>query len=196
MDVSRETEALFTQYAALIRKWNPAINLVAPGTLPDLETRHIADSAQLFQHAGAKSGLWCDLGSGGGLPGVVAAIQGRDHPVTFRLIESDSRKSAFLNTARRELGLTRLNIVNARIEQAPPAAADIVSARALAPLPQLLTYISRHIKPGGSAILLKGRSWQQEVDAARQAWQFNLETWPSMTEPGAAILKLTNLEHG
>ena len=196
MDVSRETEALLDQYAALIVKWNPTINLVAPGTIPEVKSRHISDSAQLFQHAGIKTGIWTDLGSGGGLPGIVAAIQARDLPIRFRLIESDRRKAVFLNTVRRELGLSKLDIINDRIEQAPPSHADIVSARALAALPALLSYVARHLAPGGSAILLKGRNWEQELDAARRTWQFDVETWPSMTEPGAAILKLTNLHHG
>ncbi|MDO5528243.1 MAG: 16S rRNA (guanine(527)-N(7))-methyltransferase RsmG [Paracoccus sp. (in: a-proteobacteria)] len=194
-DVSRETEALLARYEALIRKWNASINLVSPTTLPALRYRHIEDSRQLFPYAGLTTGKWLDLGSGGGLPGVVIAIEARELPIKITLIESDARKCAFLNTVRRELELSNLTIANSRIEAAPPAQADAISARALAPLPQLLAYTERHLAPGGSAILLKGRSWREEVDAARVSWQFDLETWPSATEEGAAILRLTNLSH-
>lgn len=192
MNVSRETEAL-QLYAALLRKWNPAINLIAPSTVADLETRHISDSAQLAKLSASASGQWVDIGSGGGLPGVVMAISRPDLGVC--LIESDKRKCSFLRTCARELQLRNLSIVNERIEQAPALAARNLSARALAPMPLLMSYVVRHLDPSGTAWLMKGRNWQSEVDAARKDWNFDLIAHPSLTDPEAVILELAGIRH-
>ncbi len=194
MDVSRETEALLARYGDLIAKWNPAINLVAPGTLPDLRHRHIEDSAQLFDLARPTAGAWLDIGSGGGLPGIVIAILGRDLPLPVTLVESDRRKSAFLSTVRRELQLDNLTVKPARIEQLEPGAFNFVSARALASLKDLLPMIHQQLASDGEAWLLKGRSWQQEVEAARPDWSFAIETYLSITDPESVVMKLRKIE--
>lgn len=193
MSVSRETRMLLDQYGDLIRKWNPAINLVAPGTISDLEHRHIRDSAQLFELASPKQGNWIDLGSGGGLPGVVIAIFAINHPITITLVESDKRKSAFLATVRRELNLKNLQIKAARMEDLAQGAFKFASARALASLENLMPNLSRQLAEGGEAWLLKGKSWQQEVDQAKENWSFNLETYKSRTDPESMVLKLRNI---
>lgn len=192
MTVSRETETL-EHYAALLRKWNPAINLIAPSTVADLETRHIADSAQLAKLSASAHDHWVDIGSGGGLPGVVMAAMRPDLKVS--LIESDKRKCSFLRTCARELQLSNLTIVNARIEQASPFAAHNLSARALAPMPLLMSYVIRHLDPSGTAWLMKGRNWQSEVDEARKDWRFDLVAHASLTDPGAVILELAGIRH-
>lgn len=192
MTVSRGTAAL-QDYAALLRKWNPAINLIAPSTVADIETRHIADSAQLADLSAAASGPWVDIGSGGGLPGVVMAALRPDLPVT--LIESDKRKCSFLRTCARELQLQNLSVVNMRIEQAPASRAANLSARALAPMPLLMSYVVRHLDPSGTAWLMKGRNWQSEVDEARKDWHFDLVAHPSLTDPEAVILELAGIRH-
>ncbi len=191
-DVSRETEALAT-YAKLLRKWNPAINLVSPATLDTLETRHIEDSRTLVAHSLSTTGNWVDLGSGGGLPGVVVAILRPDLAVT--MVESDQRKGSFLRTAIRELGLTNASVVTARIEQIPGLNAANVSARALAPLPQLMAYVVQHLDVGGKAWLMKGRNWQNEVADARRDWNFDLKIHASATDPDAAVLEITGIRH-
>ena len=193
MNVSRETEILLTRYADLIAKWNPAINLVAPGTLPDLRHRHIDDSAQLFDLANPQRGDWLDLGSGGGLPGMVIAILGRDLPLPVTLVESDRRKSAFLATVRRELQLDNLTVKPVRIEQLEPGQFSFVSARALASLSDLLPMIDRQLASDGEAWLLTGRSWQHEVAAAKTAWSFDIETYPSITDPDSVVMKLRKI---
>ncbi len=192
MTVSRETSDL-ARYAALIRKWNPHINLVAPATLPMLETRHLDDCAQLSGLLEEERGIWVDLGSGGGLPGLVLAIlrPGRD----MTLIESDARKCAFLRTVVRELDMSNVTIINRRVEELDPLEAAHISARALAPLPRLLSYVARHLAPNGTAWLMKGRNWQAEAEEARKEWSFDMEIHDSRTEPGAAILKLSGLKH-
>lgn len=193
MNVSRETEDLLQTYAALIRKWNPSINLVAPTTLPDLELRHIANSAQLYDLAQPKSGSWLDLGSGGGLPGVVMAILLRELPVKVTLVESDKRKSAFLMTARRSLNLPNLSVKSQRIEALEPGNHNYVSARALASLDDLMPQLHRQLASHGEAWLLKGRSWKAEVAKVAEHWSFDLQHYQSKTDPEAAILKLREI---
>ena len=195
MHVSRETSDRLDAYQDLIRKWNPRINLVAPSTLDDLKKRHIDDCLQLAAQVSTVSGSWVDLGSGGGLPGIVVAIALADQNLSITLIESDQRKSAFLRTAIRELDLNNAQILTARIEQAAPQNADYLSARALAPLPRLMPYLVRHLGANGQAWLMKGQRWQDEVDEARQAWAFDVESYESVTQSGAAILKISGVTH-
>lgn len=192
MNASRETN--LAKYAELIRKWNPTINLVAPASLNDLEQRHIQDSLQLAELACPSGGSWLDIGSGGGFPGLVLAIC---HPTTsVRLIDSDRRKVAFLQTAIRELSLSNCTAEAARIEELAPAHADHLSARALAPLYRLMPYLCRHLADDGTAWLMKGQNWQVELDHARKAWRFDLQVHASLTETAAAILQIRNIRHG
>lgn len=192
MNVSRETEQL-AQYAALLRKWNPTINLIAPATIEEIETRHIADALQLARLAPQSTGIWVDLGAGGGLPGLVVAIARPE--LAVRLIESDQRKAAFLRTVIRELSLENTSVVCQRIESADPQNAANISARALAPLPQLMAYVSRHLMPDGHAWLMKGRNWQVEIAEARKTWSFDVKAHQSSTDSDAAILEITEIRH-
>ena len=139
LDVSRETFARLETYVGLIQKWNPRINLVSRNSLDDLWIRHIEDSLQVAR-AIPMPDRWVDLGSGGGLPGLVAAIlAAEESPDTrFTLIESDQRKSVFLRTVARECDLN-VQVISDRIEKAKPQKADVLSARALADLTTLLT---------------------------------------------------------
>lgn len=192
MSASREAQK-FEDYAALIRRWNPAINLIAASSLAELETRHIADCAQLATLASPTSGKWLDIGSGGGLPGLVIAISRPDLSVI--LVDSDQRKCAFLRSCVRELGLDNCTIVAARVEALPPAEAANLSARALAPLGKLMPYVKRHLAPAGTAWLMKGLNWRKEVEMARSEWHFDFVAHPSITQEGAAILEIRDLYH-
>ena len=182
---------------ALVRRWTGRINLVAPSTLPDLWTRHIVDSAQLWPLAPADAATWADLGSGAGFPGlVIAAIAVNAGTPQVTLVESDGRKCAFLRTAARELGL-RVTVLDQRVEAAEPLAAAVVSARALAPLPALLPLVARHLALGGTALLPKGKDFAAELEAARAAgWRFTAEAIPSTTAPAACVLRLRDIAHG
>ena len=189
LDVSRETIEMLDLYAERLKQWNSKINLVSPKSLPDLWTRHFFDSAQLAGFAdGATS--WGDLGSGGGFPGAVIAIL-RGASKNTVLVEADQRKAAFLRTVSRET--TGFQVVNARIEETPPLDADVISARALAPLPLLLELIARHLKPEVRAILLKGKNAPHEVRDALEHWRFDCETYPSKTDPEAVILSIGDI---
>lgn len=193
MNVSRETDEALTRYAELIRKWNPRINLIAPGTVDQIETRHLADSLQLVQASHSARTGWADLGSGGGLPGLVVAIARPDLSVS--LVESDQRKATFLRTVVRELSLPNVTVISNRIEELDRLQTANVSARALAPLPLLMAYVERHLAVDGTAWLMKGRNWQAEVEAARKDWDFKLVTHSSDTDPDAAILEITGIRH-
>lgn len=194
INVSRETFERLQLFAALTKKWNPSINLIARSTLNDLWQRHIIDSAQIYQYAGDHPQHWVDIGSGGGFPGiVVAAIAKELSPQTaFTLIESDQRKATFLRTAARELDLT-ITVLADRVELVPPQAADVISARALSALDALLPLISRHLTPNAVAIFPKGKTYEHEIKKARQNWRFELDAHPSMTEPDARILVLKDI---
>ena len=190
LNVSRETMARLQQFAELLQKWNPRINLVSRNSLPDLWTRHIADSVQVFRCV-TPHGHWLDLGSGGGFPGIIIAILAAEEAPDLRvtLIESDQRKSAFLRTAARETG-ANCRVISQRIEAVEPQQADILSARALAELDTLLGFAERHLKPGGVALFPKGVTWEKECAAARQRWNFSAQPITSKTDPDAVILKI------
>ena len=189
--VSRETMARLDCYEGLLRKWNPAINLVSRASLADLWGRHFLDSAQVFTLAAPQRGVWADLGSGGGFPGLVVAILAADKApeLSVVLVESDTRKAAFLATVVRETGI-RARISTERAMTVAPLGASYLSARALAPLPVLLDYASRHLASDGVAYFSKGENWKDEILAARQNWRFEATAHPSKTEASAAILEV------
>lgn len=193
LNVSRETAEKLAHFADLLRKWNPRINLVARSTIDDLWTRHIVDSLQVLEQAPKDVPHWVDLGSGGGFPGLVAAICAQDFGIAqVTLIESDQRKSAFLRTVLRETGSPG-NVIAARIEAVEPQQATLLSARALADLTTLLGFVERHLSPGGVALFPKGKNWREEVQTARADWDFEYDAIPSKTDPQAVILKIEGL---
>lgn len=189
--VSRETLDRLDAYVDLIKVWSPRINLISPGTVERIWDRHIVDSAQLSMLAPEDVRLWGDLGSGGGFPGIVIAILRPQSQIT--LIESDQRKATFLRTCLRQLDIEG-TVLTDRIEQSDALGANVISARALAPLPKLLGYVARHIAPGGLAILPKGQSSEQEVAEARKTWSFDVAAHPSMTDPAARVLMIERIK--
>ncbi len=183
-------------FISILEKWNPAINLVSPASLAAVWDRHVADSVQVLQLCPPDAQHWVDLGSGGGFPGMVVAILAADrYPnLGVTLVESDQRKAVFLRTVSAETGVG-VNVIAERIEKTKRLDADVVSARALAPLAQLCGYADRHLNRGGTALFMKGAHALAEIDEARQAWKFSLTVHPSTTEPTATILKLLELSH-
>ncbi len=195
LNVSRETELALVELEALVKKWTPSINLVGSSTLADLRNRHIVDSAQLFELAPPDSTSWADLGSGAGFPGLVVAILAKERlpGLVVTLVESDARKATFLREAARILGLT-VKVENHRIEALAPLGADVISARALAPLTDLLQFAFHHMKPTGVAIFPKGARFKAETALAKESWKFQVDSLPSLSDSKAAILMIRNIQ--
>lgn len=180
-------------YASELRRWNKAVNLVSPATLKDLEERHIKDSLQLARFLPDHSITLMDWGSGAGLPGLVLGLTRLDDVV--HLIESDQKKAAFLAHVSRETN--RPVIVKAeRIESLrPDFPVDVVTARALAPLAQLLEWLLPWAQnyPQICAVFPKGKTWRQEVAEARERFTFELLDHASVTDKQSRILVIHNL---
>lgn len=195
--VSRETLDRLAHYEALLKKWNKAINLVSPATLKDARSRHFIDSAQIYALAKEDWQIWCDMGSGGGFPGLVIAILAAElRPASeVVLLESDQRKATFLRTVARETGI-RATVISNRIETAEPIGADVLSARALASLTNLLEFSERHLKPEGQALFPKGATWQQELQEAKRTWSFSHEVTKSIVESNSVILSIGGIARG
>ena len=195
-NVSRETYEKLQAYESLIQKWNPSINLVAKSTLLDVWNRHIIDSVQVYFAAlDERSSTWTDIGSGGGLPGIVIATltQGEDQQTNVTMVESDKRKSVFLRTAIRELGLSNAKVINERIESAQISISDIVSARALAPLTDLFTLSQGFSNQNTTFLFQKGKNWASEIEIAQNHWSFDYDAIRSETDSNAVILKIRGL---
>lgn len=194
LSVSDHTEARLRAHLGHLIRWNAAINLVAKSTIPDAWERHVADSAQLVDLAPGNPGHWADLGSGAGFPGfVVAVIMAETSPETrVTLVEADRRKATFLRESARLLDLD-VTVRAERIEDAAPLCADVISARALAPLDQLVTMARPHLRAGGMCLFLKGARIESELATASAAWSFSVERLPSRTDASAEILRLKGL---
>jgi 16S rRNA (guanine527-N7)-methyltransferase len=189
--VSRETIERLELYERLLRKWNPRINLVANSTLKDIWSRHFADSAALTNIQG-QSSHWVDLGSGGGFPGLVIAIMLAETKTRISLVESDTRKSAFLRQVVRETGI-KATIIADRIENLSSLQATVISARALAPLSLLLEHMRHHAADGAIGLFPKGTQWQQDLNEALCYWKFSHTIYPSGTDSDGVVLRIEDL---
>lgn len=182
-DVPRGTIERLSRYADLLAAWQRTMNLVAPATLPMLWERHFADSAQLARLT--DPGLrWLDVGAGAGFPGLVIAAMGHGR---VTLVESIAKKCRFLETVIAELGLDAA-VIHGRAEALPPAGADVVTARAVAPLATLFGWTAHHGHARSQWIFPKGRSWHSELAEARKAWDFRCHPVPSLTDSEARII--------
>ncbi|WP_075291878.1 16S rRNA (guanine(527)-N(7))-methyltransferase RsmG [Pararhizobium arenae] len=194
--VSRETTEKLQHFAELFRKWAKSINLVAPSTMSDLDSRHIVDSMQIYNlFPGPKR--WIDLGSGGGFPGIITAILMSElEDGWVHLVESNNKKAAFLRVALIETG-ARGSVHPVRIEDAPKLVehCDAISARALADLPQLLNYVSPWMLEHAAvrAFFHKGRDYQQEIDKAVGRFDFDLVKHSSVVEKDSVVLEIAHL---
>lgn len=194
--VSRETQQRLQHFADLFTKWAKAINLVAPSTKGDMWSRHIGDSAQVFQIS-PQPQTWIDLGSGGGFPGVITAIFLAELEGGWvHLVESNNKKAAFLRTALRETG-ARGEVHAIRIEDASSIidSCDAISARALAELDKLIEYAAPWMvgKENNRAFFHKGRDYLREIQEAHGRWDFDLLEHSSAVERDSVILEISNL---
>jgi len=192
-NVSRETLARLKAYADLLKDWNSRHNLVSAASLNDLWVRHFWDSAQLKPLIPATAETLVDLGSGAGFPGLVLAIMTTDW--TVHLIDSDQRKCAFLRQVALDCGaLDRVTIHAKRIEQVAGIAADVVTARACAPLDDLLKLAAPLVGETGKCIFLKGAQVEDELTQAERHWTMRLGRQGSITDPAGSILVITHLK--
>lgn len=196
--VSRETIDKLLVYESLLRQWQKTINLVAPSTLDAVWSRHFADSAQLLALAPPGAQRWLDLGSGAGFPGLVLAIMLADREgARMTLVESDTRKAAFLAEVGRRTGAP-VDIRPERIEkiatQSKLGAVDVITARALAPLPRLLELAAPAFSAHTVGLFLKGRDAESEVTAAKERWEFDSVLQPSLSDAGGRIVVIRALQ--
>jgi 16S rRNA (guanine527-N7)-methyltransferase len=194
--VPRETIHMLTRYADLLAHWQKSTNLVAASTLPGLWSRHFADSAQLTTLA-QDARLWLDLGSGAGFPGLVVAIlEARRPDFRMHLVESNRKKCAFLAEVVREtkapveIHATRIEDLGESAQRLKP---DVVSARALAPLPRLFELAAPFFGPGTRGLFLKGEEAEAEIEAARKGWEFTARLHPSLTSAKSHIVEVAGL---
>ncbi|MFE0016573.1 16S rRNA (guanine(527)-N(7))-methyltransferase RsmG [Mesorhizobium sp. NPDC059054] len=192
-DVSRETFAALEAFEAHFLKWNRSINLVAASTENDVWQRHILDSAQLAKiEPIAKH--WVDIGSGGGFPGLVMAFLLGERGGSISLVESNRKKTGFLQAT---VGQFRLpaRIIAKRIEDSYSfvGAPEIVTARALASLTDLLALTEPWLAAGARALFHKGRDYQREIKESSLRWRFDLLEHPSTVDPQGVVLELRNV---
>lgn len=193
-DVSRETMQRIDFHVALLAKWNPRINLVSRDSIANVWHRHVADCAQLWRLRPTRCAVWLDLGSGGGFPGLVIAAFAAEEPGTLvRMVESDERKSAFLSTVIREADLPA-EVLTSRIEELPKQYADVVSARALASLSDLLGMTEKYRRGDGIGLFPKGRTVHKEIEDASRIWRFAPRIHPSRTDAEAGIVEIGALD--
>ena len=194
--VSRETEARLDRYLDLLREWQAKTNLVAPSTLPQLWTRHIADSLQLLSLAPSAK-IWVDLGSGGGFPGVVLACAlAETEGARIHLIERNAKKSAFLREALRVTGapgVVHLAEIGHTVDRFE-GSVDCVTARALAPLHQLVGFAEPLVQKGAKALFLKGQDVEVELTEATRYWNIEPKLTPSRTGGQGWIVELDRIE--
>jgi 16S rRNA (guanine527-N7)-methyltransferase len=190
-NVSRETLARLKAYAGLLEDWNSRHNLVSARSLEDVWRRHFWDSAQLAPLVPAKAQAIADLGSGAGFPGLVLAEMLRDKAIVT-LFEATTKKCDFLKAAAQSMELS-VSVQNTRMEDVTPQLFDVVTARACAPLPELLSYAQHFVGPNSVCLLLKGQNVGAELTEANKSWKMKVRQIPSLTDPSGVILELKEL---
>ena len=188
--VSRETVARLDRFAALLLDWHGRMNLIAASTVPTLWTRHIADSLQLVAIV-PRASKWADLGSGGGFPGVpIACALAEQREAEVHLIESNKKKAAFLREAVRVTGAPA--VVHAErvadFAKGFRGELDAVTARALAPLPELLSIAYPLLKRGAQGLFPKGQDVEAELTQATKCWSIQASLVPSRTDPKSRVV--------
>lgn len=192
-DVSRETFTDFLAYEALLAKWNRKINLVSPAAAKDFWGRHALDSWQITRHLPSQYQSCLDLGSGAGFPGIAMAIYCKQiGQGNVTLVESAGKKANFLRAVIRELKLPAIVWAD-RAEKLAPRPYDIISARAFAPLPRLLTYAHPFWGEHTIALLLKGQGVQDELTQAAQTWIYQAATSASLSDSAGCVLQIKGL---
>jgi 16S rRNA (guanine527-N7)-methyltransferase len=191
--VSRETLARLKAFVGLLTDWNARHNLVSKTSLDEVWQRHVLDSAQLAPLIPPEAKTLADLGSGAGFPGLVLAVllQGQ---VAVTLFEATRKKVEFLRAAADRLALG-VTVRNERIEETARAVFDVLTARACAPLPELLEYAQHFAGPQTVCLFLKGQNVGVELTEAGKSWRMKVREHPSVTHPFGVVLEIRELSH-
>ena len=194
-NVSRETYLDFVRYVELLKEWQTKFNLVSKNSLEFVWQRHIEDSAQLFNYIPKNSNLLYDFGSGAGFPAMVLAIIAKEKmpDLKFKLVESITKKTLYLNAVKKELQLENVEILNDRVENLSKQTADIITARAMTCLNNLLGYSFPFCNKETKLIFPKGRSYNDELDEAKKCWNFHLNIQKNEVCEDGVVLIIENL---
>ncbi len=188
--VPRGTIEKLEAYVALLLKWNKKINLIGKGTEEEIWERHILDSAQLLKFIPEEKKSLLDVGSGAGLPGMILAILGFPK---ITLVESDNRKCAFLEEAKRITSSDMVTIHNQRIEQGNLGGFDVITCRAFAPLSDILLKTAKMQSPKCLNLYLKGSNVHTELEEANKKFEFDVKLHPSITDSKGYVVAIGNM---
>ena len=196
VSVSRETEARLDVFVDVLMRWQSKLNLVAPSTLPELWTRHVADSLQLLALA-PEARVWADFGSGGGFPGLpIACALAGVGGAKIHLIESNGKKAAFLRAAVKATAVPAI-VHHMRVEKFGESCAEtvqVVTARAVAPLKTLCVQAFPFIAAGAIGLFPKGQDVASELTDAAKYWRLQASRVPSRTSPDGSIVVIRALD--
>jgi len=194
-NVSRETYEKLQKFVALLTEWNEKMNLVSKNSLAEVWIRHVLDSAQLISYIPMNTKHIVDIGSGSGFPGVVLAIllQEKNPQASVTLVESITKKAVYLNDVKQKLNLNSVRVVNDRVENAVFKNVDLITARAVAAMDILCGYAKKIGNKNTEMLLLKGKSFGDENEAARKHWQYDADIFENKYSNDGVVVKVRNI---
>lgn len=194
-NVSRETYLKLERYVVLLNEWQKKFNLVSKSSLEYVWSRHIADSAQLFKFVSDDVNVIYDFGSGAGFPALVMAViaQEKRPEISFKLVESIRKKTLYLNAVKDDLVLNNVEIINDRVENLRLKTADMITARAMTSLNNLLEYAFLFSDKKTKMLFPKGQSYNEELELAKKNWNFKINIYKNEICDNGVVLLLENL---
>jgi|TARA_B110000967_G_scaffold18611_1_gene17471 16S rRNA (guanine527-N7)-methyltransferase len=195
-NVSRETLLEFEMFISILKKKNEEINIISKETAKDdiIRERHVIDSAQIIDFVDLNSTIITDIGSGGGMPGIIISIMAKklNNSAKFYLYEKSHHKSAFLRKVSRELKLNT-EVIQENIFEAQNLESGTIMARAFKPLPIVLDLVYKNFSNYKNLILFMGKNGEKILEDALKNWDFNFEKKKSITSEGSFILNIKNI---
>ncbi len=193
--VSRETFEKLNRFVQILTEWQEKMNLVSRSSMAEVWVRHISDSAQLYQYVNADAKYVYDVGSGAGFPAMVLAImsQADNRQTKFKLIESIEKKTVYLNDVKEKLDLKNVEIINERSENLKLQPANFVTARAVADLNKLFSFLFPLTDKNTVLILPKGKTFLQEINQAKKNWNFDLKVEKNTVHEEGVVLLVSSL---
>ena len=194
-NVSRETFNILSSFVDILKEWQLKMNLISHNSLPEIWTRHIADSLQLYQYLNADTKNVYDIGSGAGFPALILAIMAavEKRQICFKLIESITKKTVYLNDVKNRLHLKNVEIINDRSENLKLPPADFITARAVSNLNKLFSYCLPLSGKNTVLILPKGKTFLSEIEEAEKFWNFDADIKKNSVQEDGVVLLVSNL---